>query len=1194
MPSERRRSLTLSLLLLSSVFLAAFAPVVAADDRVLLDLSNDHLVIGQGESANLTLTIENNDSSIRDFDLSVDDSLTSAAWNVSLADTHIAGVLPTFSTSTTVIVHLAADATLDDGGTVDILVAHAGTNISSTITLHLSVTPSWLPEIDHTTAGDAGLVTLEAGDTVNLSIPVKNAGSALDHIVLAVDETADLADFWANWGGGQPTNGSEGGDNGTNNTGNNTGGNNTGGNNTNGTGNGTLGPVQLLLNSSAGNGTLAAFLDSVNLTANLSYLVDWDLRLNGSVVPHDAGAYNWTSDGSDHAWNRSWNLSAGEWCFTASLRANLSTLDSVASCQQVSVSNGSGGNGTSMGRAAPTGWQAHWVDSTLQNMSAGETRMATLTLQVPLGESPGDHGLLLSAGSAMGNFTISETIVVRVNGTHNLTISADDAGVNWLPNGTGDVTFTVHNAGSAEAESIYSLLAVDGECSATLEAADADGARLGAGASEEVPVSVQIDADAGEGDECDLTLGAWDEIGETGHAHTFILTVGAAHGLAWVSTEDLLLTPGTPGSGLVTVRNVGTESADIRLVVASEDLSVSADAAFVTVAAGETADLSWSAETPAETDVVGTVSVDLSVETDDASATLLGSTNVSVLPWSDIRLSGPAGSAFTVDADAPTVVDFTVENDGTGSAEAVLDWLGAPLGFTVSVDAGDSVEAGASASLAMTVEVDASVASGSYDFTVLTVDPIDRSEWDRTEITAHVSQRAEVRLLLASDAKPVSSRADTSFTATVVNDGNEPDTFAISISGAAGFDVTISPQNLGLDAGESADVTLTLRRTGATGDVEMTLSAESQADAAVSDAVGLTATVPAVAVQVTAATNTDAIAAGGDVHLTLFLENLGEAEDTLLVTGPAGFACDHPSQVTLAAGAAASSHAVTCTADAGSAAGSHWLNYTVTSLTDAAVMDGTADAVEIAPTRAADGSPLLAVTLSGDDWSLPWNSSATYTVTVTNAGNEPITGNLVLAGEDVDALHPAWSMAESGQAVNLFSVASGASSTYTLTLTAGGEPDIGTIDFRVEASGTLGDGQGYAVASETVTMTVEHSPAPPTEAELWEGGPMVNAGDLAVAMLTGWIFAALLLLFIRASARRRAGDATKDAWDAAAEEESKDDDLAQGEIRPDEDGTARCHACEARIRLPTEKDAPFRFKCPTCTEMNRVMPPRED
>ncbi|MCS5535762.1 MAG: hypothetical protein NZ802_07900, partial [Candidatus Poseidoniales archaeon] len=147
MSHQRRRSLALCLLLVSSTFLVAFAPLAAADSRILLDLSDDQIDLIQGDSANVTLTIENNDTSIRDFDLTVDDSMTSSVWNVTLADETLSTVLPTFSVTTTIIVYLAVDAELSDSGTVNINVAQSGTNISTTITLYLSVTPSYLPDI---------------------------------------------------------------------------------------------------------------------------------------------------------------------------------------------------------------------------------------------------------------------------------------------------------------------------------------------------------------------------------------------------------------------------------------------------------------------------------------------------------------------------------------------------------------------------------------------------------------------------------------------------------------------------------------------------------------------------------------------------------------------------------------------------------------------------------------------------------------------------------------------------------------------------------------------------------------------------------------------------------------------------------------------------------------------------------------
>jgi phage FluMu protein Com len=185
-----------------------------------------------------------------------------------------------------------------------------------------------------------------------------------------------------------------------------------------------------------------------------------------------------------------------------------------------------------------------------------------------------------------------------------------------------------------------------------------------------------------------------------------------------------------------------------------------------------------------------------------------------------------------------------------------------------------------------------------------------------------------------------------------------------------------------------------------------------------------------------------------------------------------------------------------------------------------------------------------------------------------------------------------WNL-DMNQSVGQFTVAAGGVATYMLTLQSGGEPNIGSIDFRIEATGTI-TGQGFLISGPTSTLSVEFEPPVPTEAELWSGGPMVNAANLAIAMLSGWMFAGLLIMWMRYSSKSRSQKNSQDAWDDAVEKENKDADLSHGEIRANEDGTARCHACDSRIRLPTDKEAPFRFKCPTCEEMNRVMLPREE
>ena len=142
MDSQRRRSFSMVLLLFLSTLTTAFIPAVSADDRILLDLSSDHITLMQGASTNVTITVENNDSAIHDFNLSLDSSLTPLAWNVTLADTTMHQLGPAvfgFSNSTTVIVRLASNATLADHGSVTIIVNRSGTTISSAITLYLSV-----------------------------------------------------------------------------------------------------------------------------------------------------------------------------------------------------------------------------------------------------------------------------------------------------------------------------------------------------------------------------------------------------------------------------------------------------------------------------------------------------------------------------------------------------------------------------------------------------------------------------------------------------------------------------------------------------------------------------------------------------------------------------------------------------------------------------------------------------------------------------------------------------------------------------------------------------------------------------------------------------------------------------------------------------------------------------------------------
>jgi len=88
----------------------------------------------------------------------------------------------------------------------------------------------------------------------------------------------------------------------------------------------------------------------------------------------------------------------------------------------------------------------------------------------------------------------------------------------------------------SESESLYSISAT-GVCTPSLDAMEADGDRLSSQSTEAVTADVTIDVDASEGESCDLTLSAWEEIGEVGYSYIHTITVGCKR--RWHSFEKM-------------------------------------------------------------------------------------------------------------------------------------------------------------------------------------------------------------------------------------------------------------------------------------------------------------------------------------------------------------------------------------------------------------------------------------------------------------------------------------------------------------------------------------------------------------------------------------------------------------------------------------------------------------------------------
>ncbi|HIA40376.1 MAG TPA: hypothetical protein EYN88_05835, partial [Candidatus Poseidoniales archaeon] len=211
MAGQGRKSLQLAVLLTLAVFLPLVAPPAAADPSIGLSLDSAHVQLIPGDSSNVILTIENNGSSIEDFSVSIGNATIAESWDVIATETLVEDVLPTFSTDTIIVVRLNNSAAIEDSGNVTIMVSHNGTNITSSITLQLSVMPRYGPLLDATGVGDNGLVAMSPGTSLDLSVEVTNGGNVLDTLLLNVDSEPDLTSWWANYTSGNSSDNSTNG-----------------------------------------------------------------------------------------------------------------------------------------------------------------------------------------------------------------------------------------------------------------------------------------------------------------------------------------------------------------------------------------------------------------------------------------------------------------------------------------------------------------------------------------------------------------------------------------------------------------------------------------------------------------------------------------------------------------------------------------------------------------------------------------------------------------------------------------------------------------------------------------------------------------------------------------------------------------------------------------------------------------------
>ncbi len=202
MASQRARAVScVAVLLLMG--LAPMAMTVGASSTVLLSSDAQHVVLEPGQSTNITLTVENNGSSITSYNLTLDDGGLSSVWDIAPVDDVVTNVFPTWSKNTTVVVRLLEGATVADSGSFTLTATDTSTNENATHEVYVSVAPAYHPSLE---ADGSARVNLAAGSSVNLTYTATNLGTVTDTFLLDVEVEPDLSGWWAN-----QTNGSSNG-----------------------------------------------------------------------------------------------------------------------------------------------------------------------------------------------------------------------------------------------------------------------------------------------------------------------------------------------------------------------------------------------------------------------------------------------------------------------------------------------------------------------------------------------------------------------------------------------------------------------------------------------------------------------------------------------------------------------------------------------------------------------------------------------------------------------------------------------------------------------------------------------------------------------------------------------------------------------------------------------------------------------
>ena len=1108
-----------ALILVMIMTIAPLVPMASAHPSIGLSTDVNHVILSPGEATNVTLTINNNGSSIETYSISV--SGFDSVWEVIPADSNVTGVIPTFSATTDIAIRLSTSALPSNSGTLTITVTEPDANISSSIDVQLSVVPQYLPAVDVSSAGDNGLVEMAPGDEVNLSIMVSNNGNVNDTILLSVGQTPDLVAFWSNWtsGGNNTGNNTGGNSTGGNNTGNNTGGNSTGGNNTGGnnTGNNTGG------NSTGGNNT------------------------GGNNTGNNTGG---NSTGGN---NTGGNSTSG---------------------------NNTGGNTTGnstngiMSKSNPTGWNVRFIDDTVDLMTPGESRSATLQISIPTDADPGFYGYNLYAASVFGNFSVNSTLVIEVTSIHDLSFTHSN-GENLLPGGNSTTTIEVASLSSADGNWTWQTMVDSGDCSSQLNDLET---QIMEGDSYNLDILITAGANTHVNDECLISLhGTLNQDTSITENYAFTVTIGESWGLSMVLPTSIKLDVDSVETFNVVINNEGTEEDTISLIGIDAEGVTFTNPSPVTLDRGESQYVVM--EVLIDSYLVGNITLDFTMSsTNSGSGTVNDSGVFEVKEYAELSMTGPAENRIVIIPGQNSSIMLNISNDGTKDLDLSATISGLPNGITVANGLEEvSLEAGNATDIELELVASAGLQPMSDTFTI-TFD----GGWTSTQLTLdlQVADRHEVMVDSSEDRIIASPLGDSSLTLMVTNLGTSTETFVADINNSAvsdWFTISVDSLSLNLDAGQSGSITISAREiaSGAPNSgVDLTIAITSTDDSTVTDSITI-AVIPQIADGlITVMSDNDDAKPGEMIYGNVIITNLGTANDTMRINTVEMDCNLDDTEVVLSPSMSSSPISWSCMIAEGDTSGTKVLTFRLTSAARSDMMVTFSEAYTVEPSW---NEEVISFTFDKDYLVFDESSDQhTVSLTICNEANTFVEGTLDSSGKNEPQMDIVFFRAGETGINATFSLASKGCQDFKIMLTP-----INLDGF--EASITIRSisqvlGQTLTDQSPEIRVDVGGPDLPPRGMDL--GLFELNNENSIIILASGWALALILVMYIRLFRKPE---------EIMEEEEEEEIPLGPNEVRIDEYNKVTCCSCEARLGVPEGSEPPFRFTCPKCETKIRVV-----